>query len=109
MPFNEEGKWVTPNPIEAYLSLVKKSQEQPGLGGSFWTSDYRRKLHDEAARYHMELNGIPYSEEAFQEARRIIEEMSEEYHGHDKENNFVSRKHFPKQPSLSPHHKHSGD
>lgn len=88
MPFNKEGDWINCNPIGIYLNLVRKSISAPGTGGPAWTSEYRKKLHDAAARFHLDTNNIPFSENNFLEARRYIESLLTDSHTSDEHNGF---------------------
>ncbi|MDO8638819.1 MAG: hypothetical protein Q7R43_04545 [Candidatus Daviesbacteria bacterium] len=115
MPFNERGEWKNTNPIDTYISFVTKSETQPGSGGILWNSDYRKELHDQAARYYMELHKLPDDMQNFESARKMIEVLLEkpfqEIRRCDEKNGFCQVSHSPKFVVIPPGavYRHEGD
>lgn len=91
MPF-VEGEWINLNPYEEYKSKVIRSLLEPGSGGLVWNSVYRQKLHDDAAVYLLQRDGLSVTRESIQRARttveRLVAEEYQEYADHNTKNGF---------------------
>lgn len=108
MAFNERGEWYLPDPIENYANAVLKSMQEPGSGSYLWTDEYRRQLHNEAAKFLLERDGLPLTSENLNFARhRVTEEIRIGYHP------IIEQAHstisLPAQISQTPLYKRVGD
>ena len=99
MPFNEQGDWVTVDPLELYKSRVYKSKSNPGGGGRLWNEDERHKLHNDATFYVLKQRGIDPTRENFDKMREEIgREVEDEYDMSEREGHEV--------PLLPPQYSH---
>ncbi len=92
MPFNDRGEYVKDmNPVEVYRIHVIKSACMPGSGGFMWSSEYRNRLHNEAARFILEQEGISPTPENFTLARKRLAREVEDVLQCDRTNCFVKQ------------------
>lgn len=81
MAFNERGEWYLPDPIENYINQVLRAIQEPGSAVHLWTDTYRRQLHNEAAKFWLEHEGLPLTPENLDFARQKIEDnIKDEHH-----------------------------